>query len=311
MWDSYPYPSTVFKTSILFHADCLAWLRMTPDESLHAVVTDPPYGLKEFDDEQLNKKNEKKGGIWRIPPSFDGHERSPLPRFTALSVKEINELKDFFTAWSIQILRVLRPGGHVFVASNSFLSQTVFSAIASSGLEFRGEIIRLVKTLRGGDRPKNAEMEFPDVSTMPRGCFEPWGVFRKPLPKKMTVSECLRVYQTGGLRRAMNGNPLNDVIHSTRTGKDERAIANHPSLKPQHFLRQIVYAALPLGAGVILDPFAGSGSTLAAAEAIGYQAIGIERNATYYQMAAQAIPRLAQFNPTAIGDSFQRTLWDD
>jgi site-specific DNA-methyltransferase (adenine-specific) len=68
----------------------------------------------------------------------------------------------------------------------------LYGALVESGLEFRGQIIRLVRTLRGGDRPKNAEEEFPGVSSMPKGCYEPWGIFRKPLPAKMTVGECLR-----------------------------------------------------------------------------------------------------------------------
>jgi site-specific DNA-methyltransferase (adenine-specific) len=50
---------------------------------------------------------------------------------------------------------------------------------------------------------------------------------------------------------------------------------------------------LPLGKGVILDPFAGSGSTLAAANAIGYASIGIEKDARYVAMARKAIPQLA------------------
>ncbi len=51
------------------------------------------------------------------------------------------------------------PAGMFFIASNAFLSQLVFSALIEGGLEFRGEIIRLVRTLRGGDRPKNAGSE--------------------------------------------------------------------------------------------------------------------------------------------------------
>ncbi len=70
-------------------------------------------------------------------------------------------------------------------------------------------------------------------------------------------------------------------------------IANHPSIKPQSLMRQLVYAALPLGEGVIADPFLGSGSTVAAAEAVGVRCIGIERFADYYKMARAGIPRLA------------------
>jgi DNA modification methylase len=69
-----------------------------------------------------------------------------------------------------------------------------------------------------------------------------------------------------------------------------------PSLKPQAFLRQVVRALLPLGEGIVLDPFAGAGSTLAAAEAIGYASIGIEKDARYFEMACKAIPKLSRFH---------------
>ena len=176
---------------------------------------------------------------------------------------------------------------------SAFLSQFVFAALVEGGLEFRGEIIRLVRTLRGGDRPKNAEEEFPGVSSMPRGCYEPWGILRKPLLPGMKVSDCLREYQTGGLRRTPDDKPFSDVILSERTPQAERAIAPHPNLKPQSFLRQVVHASLPLGEGIIVDPFMGSGSTVAAAEAVGLSAIGVERHSEYFEMARSAIPRLA------------------
>lgn len=287
------YQSRTFRYTGIVHADCFEWLGRLSENSLHAIVTDPPYGVKEYDFDQLEKKESGSGGIWRIPPSFDGHVRSPLPRFTALDRKERDSVDRFFFEWGKQVIHALRPGGHVFLASNSFLSQLVFGALIRSGLEFRGEFIRLVRTLRGGDRPKNAESEFPDVCSMPRGCYEPWGIFRKPIPAKMTVAECLRTYQTGGLRRLADDKPFADVVVSERTPKREREIANHPSIKPQSLMRQLVRASLPLGEGVIADPFLGSGSTVAAAEALGLRCVGVERYQDYFDMANEAIPQLA------------------
>ena len=49
-----------------------------------------------------------------------------------------------------------------------------------------------------------------------------------------------------------------------------------------------------MGKGVVLDPFAGAGSTLAAAEAVGYQSIGVEKDEHYFDMARQAVPNLAK-----------------
>jgi site-specific DNA-methyltransferase (adenine-specific) len=47
-----------------------------------------------------------------------------------------------------------------------------------------------------------------------------------------------------------------------------------------------------MGEGVVLDPFAGSGSTLAAANAVGYKSIGIERDAVFVDLANRSIPLL-------------------
>ena len=91
--------------------------------------------------------------------------------------------------------------------------------------------------------------------------------------------------------------PFGDVIPSAPTRKNERALAPHPSLKPQAFLRRVVRGALPLGKGIVLDPFAGAGSTLAAAEAVGYRSIGIEKDSHYFEMAREAIPKLIRFQP--------------
>jgi site-specific DNA-methyltransferase (adenine-specific) len=54
-------------------------------------------------------------------------------------------------------------------------------------------------------------------------------------------------------------------------------------------------AALPLGEGIILDPFMGSGSTVAACAALNLKSIGIEKDDQYFQMARTSIPRLVAF----------------
>jgi site-specific DNA-methyltransferase (adenine-specific) len=295
--------------SLILHADCFEWLGRIPRNSIHAIVTDPPYGVKEYDFDQLEKRSNGNGGIWRIPPSFDGNERAPLPRFTALNPKERETLRRFFVEWGKVAFHALRPGGHVFLASNAFLSQLVFSSVIESGLEFRSQLVRMVRTLRGGDRPKNAEEEFPNVSSLPRGCYEPWGIFRKPMAPGMKVSDCLREYQTGGLRRKPDDLPFEDVIFSERTPRSERDIADHPSLKPQSLLRQIVHAALPMGEGIIVDPFSGSGSTVAAAEAVGLLCIGTERHKDYFDMSRIAAPKLAGIEmPSTMSDQLSLIL---
>ena len=271
--------------------DALKWLSEIPPCSVQAVVTDPPYGLVEYNAEHLGKRRDGRGGVWRIPPSFDGVQRSPLPRFTVLSAREVDELHDFFAAFGSAASHALVPGGHLLIASNPLLSTTAFHALLTAGLEKRGEVIRQVQTLRGGDRPKGAEGEFDEVSVMPRSCWEPWGVFRKPF--KGTVAENLRRWGSGGLRRLDAERPFKDVITCSPTRGVEKKIAPHPSLKPQRFLRQVVRAVLPLGTGIVCDPFAGSGSTLAAANVLGYRSVGVDHDEENFHMACDAFERLS------------------
>lgn len=283
-------PAFKIGQSTMYQADCMEWLRGRAENSIHAIVTDPPYGLVEYTSEEQVKLRAGKGGVWRIPPSFDGHQRSPLPRFTVLDEQDLQALEDFFFKWAKASLRVLVPGGHCLIASNALLAFRIANAVARAGYEPRGQVIRLVMTMRGGDRPKNAHDEFPHVSVMPRSMSEPWLLFRKPIEGR--VQDNLRKWKTGGLRRPSQDRPFGDVIASAPTRAVERALAPHPSLKPQAFMRQVVRAILPLGEGVVLDSFAGSGSTLAAAEAVGYESIGIEKDKQYVSVAKAAIPKL-------------------
>ena len=285
-----------FQMSELHHDDCFAWLDRQPHNSIHAVVTDPPYGLHEYTQEQQQKLRAGKGGVWRLPPSFDGHQRSPLPRFTTLDTNQLADILDFFFSWTRSLLPVLVPGANVIIASNPLVSHIVATALSEAGLERRGEIVRLTMTMRGGDRPKGAHEEFHDISVMPRSMWEPWLVFRKPLDGR--VQDNLRKWRTGGFRRPEPGKPFGDVIPSAPSRKAERQIAPHPSLKPQAFLRQIVRAVLPLGEGTILDPFAGAGSTLAACNAVAHESVGIEKDLHYFSMAVQSIPKLTNLRNT-------------
>lgn len=288
--------------AVLCEGDCFEWMRARASKSIHAIVTDPPYGLIEYSELEQQKLRDGKGGVWRIPPSFDGSQRAPLPRFTVLGDGDRLAMRDFFHEFGKCALRVTVPGANVIVACNPLLAHVVASAMSAAGLELRGQITRLVMTMRGGDRPKNAHQEFPNVSVMPRSMFEPWIVLRHPLDGR--VQDNLRKWKTGGFRRPSDERPFGDVIRSHPTPRAERRIADHPSLKPQAFLRTVVRAALPLGEGVILDPFAGSGSTLAAANAIGYESIGVEKDRRYFDLACAASPRLAALSVKQIDPVF-------
>ena len=279
----------------IYNADSLLWLGTQRANTFHAVVTDPPFGLVEYTSVELHKRRNGRGGIWRLPNAFDGAKRLPMPRFTVLSDHDRMGVLAFHLRLAPELFRVLVPGAHVVLASQCLISHLVAQAFCMAGFEARGQIVRVVKTLRGGDGPKFGHKEVPGVSVIPRSCFEPWLLFRKPCEGR--VMENLKRFGTGALRRPSENVPFNDVIQVPPARPAERAIANHPSLKPQALMRLLVRASLPLGKGVVLDPFMGAGSTVAAATSLGLESVGVELKPRYFSMARSAIPRLSQFLP--------------
>ena len=288
----------------LRHGNAFQVLEEEYDENyFHAVVTDPPYGVVEFETANVEKMRDGSGGIWRIPPEMEGSKRKPLPRFTVLSESDREKLRNFFRTFGEAVERVLRPGGHVFVATTQLLMHEVSRQLDEAGLERRDVLVRETKTLRGGDRPKGAHdhPEYKMVSSMPRVWWEPWLVYRKPFDSRLRDN--LGEWETGGLRRESEDRPFTDLLEDGKTPKQEKEIVEqanpdeedaHPNLKPQYLMRELCHASLPLRTGTVLDPFMGSGATIAAAEALGYDAVGIEIDETFHEMAQNAIPSLAE-----------------
>lgn len=287
----------------VYQIDCLDWLVEQKPKTIHAVCTDPPYGLVEFSASQIEKLRNGHGGIWRIPPAFDGKKRNPLPRFSILSLEQKKEIEIYFYQWAKLLLPSLVPGAHVLVASNPTLCPFVFHGLIKAGLEPRATIARLYHGFRGGDRPKNAEKEFPDLCVSPRGNYEPWLLFRRVIEER-TIAQNLRKWGVGALRMLEGNKPIPDVIPSSKTPIVEKKIANHPSLKPQQLLRLFCRMLMPTS-GNLLDPYMGSGSTIAACHAIGIDSIGLEIDDGYFSMSQQAIPSLAKLYPNYKGEQLE------
>lgn len=277
----------------IHNADSFEWLLSQRANSFHAVVTDPPFGVIEYTPKELNKRRNGRGGIWRLPNAFDGATRQPTPRFTVLNEHDRMALLAFHLRLAPELYRVLVPGAHVMLSSQCLVSHLVAQAFCMAGFEARGQIVRVVKTLRGGDRPKFGDKQYREVSVIPRSCFEPWLLFRKPCEGR--VIENLKRFGTGALRRPSENSPLADLIQVPPARPRERALARHPSLKPQALMRLLVRASLPLGKGIVLDPFMGAGSTIGAAKHLGLRSVGVELDPKYFTMARAAIPKLAAF----------------
>lgn len=80
-------------------------------------------------------------------------------------------------------------------------------------------------------------------------------------------------------------------FYCAKASKSERGADNkHPTVKPQKLMRYLCKLVTPAD-GIILDPFAGSGSTGVAAHAEDFRFIGIEQNPEYFEIACARLER--------------------
>ena len=82
-------------------------------------------------------------------------------------------------------------------------------------------------------------------------------------------------------------------MYCAKAPKSERPVVDgvaHSTVKPVTLMKWLVRMVTPPG-GVVLDPFAGSGTTLEAAMLEGFNVIGIEREADYLPLIQARIDR--------------------
>lgn len=115
----------------LHHGDCLDVLRELPDNSVDAVITDPPYGIAFM------------GKAWDQPGEFGSQRKNGTLNF-----------QRWCTAWASECLRILKPGGHVLAFGGSRTWHRLASGIEDAGFELRDSIAWLY----GSGFPKSLDV---------------------------------------------------------------------------------------------------------------------------------------------------------
>lgn len=152
----------------LHHGDCIAVLRELPDNSVDAVVTDPPYGL-EFMGKDWDAPWKKPGAdvgrgvkvaeqrAAEMTEAGCGHSTSAGP-YLAARVDSIRAagapFQEWCTEWATECLRVLKPGGHILAFGGSRTWHRLAAAVEDAGFEIRDSIAWLY----GSGFPKSMDV---------------------------------------------------------------------------------------------------------------------------------------------------------
>ena len=124
----------------ILQGDCVEVMKTMPDNSVDAVVTDPPYGL-EFMGKNWDKfkagKNIAGGNTGENTP----YARSkPAPAFYQLTHIDKLSFQEFSYNWSTEALRVLKPGGYLLAFGGTRTYHRLVCGIEDAGFEIRDTI---------------------------------------------------------------------------------------------------------------------------------------------------------------------------
>lgn len=147
----------------IIHSDNLAYLRTLPDNSVDAVVTDPPYGIgfmgKEWDtftsdylDDELKREEKRK-------PRTDGRTHTGFGNSVYagsydLSITGNHKFQQWFYELSVELLRILKPGGHLLSFCGCRTYHRMACAIEDAGFEIRDQM----QWLFGSGFPKSLDV---------------------------------------------------------------------------------------------------------------------------------------------------------
>jgi len=229
----------------IYCMDCIDGLKKIPNNSVDAIVTDPPYGLefmgKEWDS---FKKGERKsfvgGGGDVTEKTNDAYMRinKTANRPSALSLQQKNDMQNFFYKFGMEAIRILKPGGFLLIMGGTRTYHRMTCGIEDAGFEIRDTIMWLY----GSGFPKSLNIvENVDrkINKITKGNseWEGWGtalkpsvelivVARKPLSEKNVALNVLK-WGTGGINidACRIGNEIHKVnvndfsnIHSNKYG---------------------------------------------------------------------------------------------
>ena len=280
--------------ALLVRGDCLDVMKDIPDNSVHLIVTDPPYFLDGFDDKwdiaKLKKKRSKAGVIGGLPVGMKFDKKQGI------------KLQEFFSKFCKHATRVLCPGAFLLSFSSPRLFHRMAIAADDSGFEVRDMFVWRYRNSQGKAFSQNhfvrkmaIDKKSQDdlIKSMGgrktpqiRPGFDP--ILLAQNPRCGTFTENWAQWGTGLVDTALDSSEasLTTVFDVEKPRKSKDNV--HLTVKPVSLIDSLI-RIFSKKDQVVLDPFVGSGTTLIAARNAGRLGIGIEINPDYYDIAMKRI----------------------
>ena len=295
----------------IIHADAMEILSLLEENSVDVVLTDPPYFLDKLDNHWDAQKVANKRNQQTV---------KSLPAGMKFDKEQGKRFYDWFYNVSLKLLRILKPGGFFFSFSSPRLYHRMACAMDDAGFELRDMFMWLytqnqpkamgiehfIRRMNTDEKTKDALLQKLSGWKTPqiKSCFEPIAMAQKPTAG--TYLNNMVQFEVGlmntDIRIGENMYPanvftlenINEIIDKTflvsKPTKEEKTVSNdHKTVKPFAVCEYLLKLSAFSPQAVVLDPFAGSGTTAVAAKRLGINYIGIELNEKYAEISRERL----------------------
>ena len=278
-------------------ADSLLALSKLADDSVDMILSDIPYGigLTEWDVLHDNRNSAYLGNSagQRRAGAIFSRRRKPINGWSRADRNIPREYYAWCSRWAPEWLRVLKPGGSAMVFAGRRMLPRCVTALEDAGFNFRDMLawkrsravmraqrLSVVFRRRGeldhakhwaGWRLGNLRPSFEPIIW----CFKPY---------RSTIADNVLEYGVGALHLDSFKRNSGGVDNVLEVDFDPGEAGRHEAQKPVHLLQTLIELCTRPG-GVIVDPFAGSGSTAIAALRSGRRCLAIERESELCKQA--------------------------
>ncbi len=295
----------------LFVGDSISGIKVIPNDFVHLILSDIPYGIGAEDWDVLhdNKNSaylgtspgqEKAGAVFK-------KRGKPINGWSDADREIPKQYYEWCSTWADEWLRVVKPGGSVFIFAGRRYAHRCISALEDAGFSFkdmfswirqraphRAQRLSIVYERRG-DLKNSTKWVGWRVGNL-RPTFEPVLWFTKPYKIGTTIADNVLAHGVGAFNEEAflkyEESPDNVLTSGFVYGES----GCHPTQKPVRLMQALIELTTQEGQ-VVLDPFCGSGSTLVAAKSLGRKYIGFEEKKEYATIAEDRLKNEKSIQP--------------
>ena len=302
----------------LILGDCRKVLQDVPTESVAACISDPPYNNEfvghKWDHSEIERRKaavvNSNTLVKHVPygSGLAGGVRNA--NWYERNRENILDYGNWVREWAVEVFRVCKPGSYVAIFNSSRTAAHIQVALEDVG--FYARDILVYRKPSGIPKGFNLAAKLRSLGRSDSSAWTEWhSALRNEweaivLVQKPLVNNYLETFDRYGVgvMKAMNrdGSFQSNILegYSVRNAKKFNV---HTTVKPLPLMIKLVDLLVPPGkANIVLDPFAGSGTTLVAAAKLGHGFIGIEVVASYIDIIKQRLQGLGLENEDAEAD---------